>query len=305
MNPATHELLSQRIKLLGNLPAMPSILSVLSDELSIRASQINVDRVVNTISYDKSLTAQCLRLANSALFRQRGDVATVREAVFALGLWRIRDLAFSCSLPLMFTNVCKGVRREVFWRHSLGTALIAQTLEQKLCETHTNQAYLCGLLHDIGVLVNGVLFPEEFRDVLEEAVREKARIPAIEQRILGFTHEESGRILADLWRLPMEVSEVMEYHHQPGKNDLTFLVSVADEICLKYGLGYGYEIEIDPVRALPELWASLSARFPKGADYSAEDSESLIESAVASAISLADHVFSPVSTAAVETSQKG
>jgi hypothetical protein len=112
-----------------------------------------------------------------------------------------------------------------------------------------------------------------------------------------------------LWRLPIEVSEVMEYHHHPanqsGKSDLTFLVSVADEICLKYGLGYGYEIEIDPVRALPELWASLSARFPKGTDYSAEDSQSLIENTVAAAISLADHVFSPVSTVAVETSHKG
>jgi putative nucleotidyltransferase with HDIG domain len=309
VNPATHELLSQRIRLLGNLPAMPSILSALSDELSIRASQINVDRVVTAISYDKSLTAQCLRLANSALFRQRGDVATVREAVFALGLWRIRDLAFSCSLPLMFTNVCKAVRREVFWRHSLGTALIAQTLEQRLCETHTNQAYLCGLLHDIGILVNGVLFPEEFRDVLEEAVSEKVRIPAIEQRILGFTHEESGKILAELWRLPIEVSEVVEYHHhrdsQPGRNDLTFLVSVADEVCLKYGLGYGYEIEVDPVLALRELWDSLRARFPKAADYSADDSQSVIESAVASAISLADHVFSAASTTAGETSQKG
>jgi hypothetical protein len=165
------------------------------------------------------------------------------------------------------------------------------------------------LLHDIGILVNGVLFPEEFRDVLEEAVSEKVRIPAIERRILGFTHEESGKILAELWRLPIEVSEVVEYHHhrdsQPGKNDLTFLVSVADDVCLKYGLGYGYEIEVDPVLALRELWDSLRARFPKAADYSAEDSQSLIESAVASAISLADHVFSPASTTAGETSQKG
>jgi hypothetical protein len=86
---------------------------------------------------------------------------------------------------------------------------------------------------------------------------------------------------------------------------LTFLVSVADKICLKYGLGYGYEIEIDPVLALSELWASLRTRFPIAGDYSAEDYRLLIESAVASAIGLADHVFSPApASAATETSHK-
>jgi HD-like signal output (HDOD) protein len=87
----------------------------------------------------------------------------------------------------MFTNVCKGVRREVFWRHSLGTALMAQTLEQNLCETHTNQVYLCGLLHDIGILVNGALFPEEFRDVLEEPVLESSVSSASRMKRAGNT----------------------------------------------------------------------------------------------------------------------
>jgi HD-like signal output (HDOD) protein len=104
VNSVTYDILTQRIKQLGNLPAMPSVLATLCEALSQRACKVDFEHVVENISYDKSLTAQCLRLANSALFRQRGEVATVREAVLALGLWRIRDLAFSCSLPLMFAR---------------------------------------------------------------------------------------------------------------------------------------------------------------------------------------------------------
>ena len=114
MNPVAHDILTRRIKQLGNLPAMPTILSSVCDALSMQASKIDVDKIEKTISYDKSLTAQCLRMANSALFRQRGDVETVREAILSLGLWRIRDLVFSCSLPLMFPNPGKIVGRDFF-----------------------------------------------------------------------------------------------------------------------------------------------------------------------------------------------
>jgi HD-like signal output (HDOD) protein len=301
VNSVTHNTLTQRIKLLGNLPAMPSILAVLCDELSARTSNINIDRIVENILYDKSLAAQCLRLANSPLFRQRGDVATVKEAVLALGLWRIRDLAFSCSMPLMFTQICKGVRREAFWRHSLGVALLSQKLEQEFSTNHKNQAYLRGLLHDIGLLVNGMLFPQDFRDVLEEAIREKAPIKVMEERVLGFTHTESGRILAELWRLPLDVSEVIEFHHKPNDqstdNELTLIVSVADGVCRRFGLDYGYTVEERQDQTIDELWATLDERFPKASAYSEEEYNVLLQSLIAAARSLADHVLSPATPA--------
>ncbi len=159
MNLVTYDILTRRVRLLGNLPAIPSILRTLTEALSTEANKIDVDKVVEEISYDKSLAAQCLRLANSALFRQRGDVATVREAVFALGLWRIRDLAFSCSLPLLFVNAGSRIRKEDLWRHALGTAMISSQLGQELRVGKPEEVYLCGLLHDIGLLVNVVLIP--------------------------------------------------------------------------------------------------------------------------------------------------
>lgn len=297
MNPVTYNILTQRIKKLENLPAMPAVLSRLCEILSHKSNQIDLEKVVTEVSYDKSLAAQCLRMANSALFRRRGDVSSVREAVSALGLWRIRDLAFSCSLPMMFSNLKWIVGKDVFWRHALGTASVAQGLAHELGAKGPEDIYLAGLLHDIGILVNGVLFTDEFGDVLEQAMKKRVPIEEVEQSILGFSHAESGRILAELWRLPLELSEVIEHHCRPEDqqpaSDVTLLVHSADLACQKLGMGYGYELESGDSASLTRIWEPLCPRFPMAQAYSEETYTQLLIHLVSEADILADHVFTP------------
>jgi len=301
MNLVTYDILTQRIKHLGNLPAMPAILSTLCEVLSQKSNQIDVDKVIRQISCDKSLAAQCLRLANSALFRQRGDVSCVKDAVLALGLWRIRDLVFSCSLPMMFVSVSSTVGKEVFWRHALGTAVVSQGLGRALGAKCPEDIYLAGLLHDIGVLVNGVLFVEDFRDVLQEAMEKKLPLEKVEESVLGFTHAESGRILAELWRLPVELAEVIEYHIDPQQqeipNDLATVVHVADLACQKLGLGYGYELDSGEASSLPLVWEPLCERFPIARSFTEANYSDLLRHLVAEAEKLGDQVFTPVMAA--------
>ncbi len=298
MNPVTYNILTQRIKQLGNLPAMPAILATLCEALSQKPNQIDVHKIVRHISYDKSLAAQCLRMANSALFRRRGDVSSVKDAVAALGLWRIRDLVFSCGLPKIFANVNTTIGKEVFWRHSLGTAVVAQGLGYELGAQFPEDVYLAGLLHDIGVLVNGMLFIEDFRDVLAEAMETHRPLEQVEQSILGFTHAESGRILAELWRLPVEMAEVIEHHSEPRKqktpNDMTALVHVADLACLRMGLGYGYEPDSQEESSLPRIWEDLGAHFPLARSFGEEMLAELLAHLISEANKLADHVFTPL-----------
>jgi HD-like signal output (HDOD) protein len=297
VNSVTYDILTQRIKRLGNLPAMPSVLATLCEALSQRACNVDFELVVDNISYDKSLAAQCLRLANSALFRQRGEVATVREAVLALGLWRIRDLAFSCSLPLMFGKLQSPIPKEVFWRHALGTAMLSQQIAAEISPKAQQQAYLSGLLHDIGILVNAILFPEDYREILEQAFREKSHVEPVEVSILGFTHSESGRILAELWRLPVEIADAIEFHSRPELQKLpssdTLLVHIADEYCWQHGLGYGYELRGDSLRSVAELWGMLAENVPKARSYSEERYTALLEAGMCKALALADQIFAP------------
>jgi putative nucleotidyltransferase with HDIG domain len=270
MTPETAALLQGKINELGNLPAMPSILQSLGECLSGSPSDVNIDRVVSLISCDKSLAAQCLRMANSALFRRRVEVETVRAAVLALGLWRVRDVVYSCTLPGMFSHSANGMDPATFWRHALGTAFVSQHCAQRLAMANTEKLYLAGLLHDIGILVNALLFEAAFHRALAVAQSSETPLEEVEQQVLGFSHAESGRVLADLWHLPADVSGAIEFHHHPLNGDadpeVTAVIYLADLLCRMRGLGYGYYEAREFHLASEPAWQFLQKKYPAAAE---------------------------------------
>jgi len=266
MNPATSTLLTKKVRELSNLPAMPSVLQSLGETLSGSPSDANVGRVVELVSYDKSLAAQCLRLANSPLLRGRMEVQSVKAAVLALGLRRVRDVVYSCSLPHLFANTKNGMATDTFWRHALGTALVSQRFAQRLAVPDIEKLYLAGLLHDIGILVNSLLAERDFAHVLELAKASETPLYEVEREVLGFTHCDSGRVLADLWKLPADISACIEFHHQPipdaPDNEITCLVHLADLLCRLRGLGYGYYEAREFDLAQEPAWRALEQKYP-------------------------------------------
>jgi hypothetical protein len=108
----------------------------------------------------------------------------------------------------------------------------------------TEKAYLAGLLHDLGVLVNCMVAPEEFRATMEKATRELIPVDEAEQSTMGFTHSDSGRILAEAWKIPSDIADAIELHHHIGDPDrggpLVALVHLSDLLCRMRDLGYGY-----------------------------------------------------------------
>jgi HD-like signal output (HDOD) protein len=266
MNAATSELLSRKVGELRNLPAMPAVLRSLGECLSQDATAVSIDKIVDLISYDKSLAGQCLRMANSALFQRQTTVASIRDAVVALGIRNVRDLVYSVSLPKLFVGTRHGMAPVTFWRNALGTALISQHFAYRLGIKPQEKFYLAGLLHDIGILVNALLFPKEFGEILETARESETPICEVEQRVLGFTHCESGRILADIWNLPPDVAFAIEYHHQPPSEgehaEIVAVVYLADLLCRLRGLGYGYYEAREFDLASEPAWHYLAKKYP-------------------------------------------
>ena len=269
MNPATHKMLLRRVSEIGSLPAMPTILQSLGECLSENPSSANIAQIVELISYDKSLTAQCLRMANSAMFRRRSEVETVKGAVVALGLWKVRDIVYSCTLPTLLASPKEGMAPRTFWRHALGTAMVSQHLAQQMRVPDVEKFYLAGLLHDIGIIVNSLLFKNEFHRVLEEAERTETPLCEVETKILGFTHCDSGRVLADTWKLPEDIANTIEFHHAPTEEsgaELACTVHLADLLCRLRNLGYGYyEARVFDLAAEP-AWQILAAKHAAAAE---------------------------------------
>ncbi len=165
------------------------------------------------------------------------------------------------------------------------------------------ETYLCGSLHDIGVLINCLLFPEDFTDVIVEAITDMVPLEIAEQRILGFTQAETGRILAEKWRLPAIISDTIEYHinpqEQPVHSELTAIVHRAELFCQRHGLGYGYELSEENSQSPEQIWNYFCQAFPRARLFPPSDYAALICGYVEEAHSIADHVFNePVTTRA-------
>src|SRR6266481_410879 len=146
MTMETLDRLRSRITSIDSMPTIPVILRPLLHCLDQPVEQIDITRIVELISYDKSIAAQCVRMANSALFGRSEPVESVRTAVMNLGMWRVRDLLFSNSLTQVIPANRWIVEPTVFWRHSLGVALVCRKFAEILGYPDTEKAYLAGLL---------------------------------------------------------------------------------------------------------------------------------------------------------------
>jgi HD-like signal output (HDOD) protein len=258
--------LRSRIVKIDAMPAIPVILRPLLRCLDQPAELIDMNRIVELVSYDKSIAAQCIRMANSALFSRSTPAETIRSAVLSLGMWRVRDLLFSNSLSQVIPANRWVVDPSIFWRHSLGCALVCRKFAELIDYPDTEKAYLAGLLHDIGVLVNCMVAPDEFRTALLKAAEEKMPLEEAELAIMGFTHSDTGRILGEAWKIPTDLIDVIELHHLIGDpnrgNPLVALVHLSDLLCRMRELGYGYYEARQIDFAHEPGWLYLAMKFP-------------------------------------------
>lgn len=238
------QVLLQRLDGLRQIPTIPAVLAPLMRYLQQPVEQLDVQQVTDLLAQDKSLAAQCLQMANSPLYGRWQKVDSLRAAVVSLGFRHVSDIAMSCGVMNMLPNDKSGVNPVVFWEHSLGCALVCRNLARKIKMGDPAKAYLAGLLHDIGIIVNLWVLPKEFIAAYDIAKSEGIPLCEAEQRSLGFTHCDSGRLLAENWGLSPDLVEVVACHHSPEQSSqdkgLVALVHIADLLCRMSGLNYGY-----------------------------------------------------------------
>ena len=240
---ATKATLMKKLERLHQIPTVPAVLAPLLRYLQQPMEQLDVQRVTDMIAQDKSLAAQCLQMANSPLWGRWQKVDSLRGAVVGLGFQRVSDIAMSCGVLNMMPKG-KGVDPVPFWEHSLGCALVCRHLARKISYPDAGKAYLAGLLHDIGIIVNLWILPAEFCVAFENARVHGIPLHEAERETLGFTHCDSGRMLAERWDLSPDMIEVVALHHSPEESlnhsGLVAVVELSDLLCRMSGLNHGY-----------------------------------------------------------------
>ena len=256
-----------RLEKLNSIPTISAIIRPLLHYMEKPIDQMEVKRIVDMISCDESIAAQCLRMANSALYFLPQAVKTIHGAVIVLGMSQVREVLLASSLLNLLPKEQNMVPALALWEHSLGCALLSRELARRIDYPDPEGAYLAGLLHDLGELINFVAFSAEAGACLARASAEQIPLYEVELASIGFTHCDSGGVVAEMWRLPYHLSEVIRYHHTIQQTklfpDLVALVSLSDLLCRRNGLGYGYCENTPPDPLREAAWSILSAQSAK------------------------------------------
>jgi HD-like signal output (HDOD) protein len=217
------------------LPTLPAYLLDLNALLS--SPTVDLKKVGKVIRTDPSLTAQVLRLCNSALFGLRRRVLSIEQAAVLLGTERLRTLMLTCSV-MQFAEKTVPVKQLMgFWQHSFLSALLSERIARTVEYPEKEQAYLGGLLHDIGQLPLWML-------LMEESAKDRPLPPAnwvdnlkLEREYFGTDHGKVGRWMAVAWNFMPSFMDVFEHHHDPenAQHDpyLVGVVSAADQFLQK------------------------------------------------------------------------
>lgn len=225
----------RKLSNVSHLPSLPSVLLKLIQTCNRDSAGLaDVAAIVET---DPSLSSRILRLVNSAHYALPYRVESMRQAVNLIGMSTIKNLALCASVQEVFrdTKSDTDLNLKAFWWHSLRCGLLAKRLAEANHYEKPEEAFLCGLFHDIGKLVLWTHFGGTYTRILSDGGKGEEGLLTAELR-LGATHPEVGAWLLNQWGLPSFMSDGILYHHEPrsriaGAFPLVKIVYCAHEIC--------------------------------------------------------------------------
>lgn len=195
------------------LPPFPNTVLELTAILS--GPSVDVKRAGKVIRADPSLSAQVLRLCNSPMFGLRSRVVSIEQATILIGTDRLRSLAMTCSLVDYSGHGLPGDQVMNFWQHSFLAALLSEYLAKLTDYSEKEQAYIAGLLHDIGQLPQWMLAVEEKKEQKVIPPVDWTDNTPVERSHFGMDHCEIGSSMALTWNFMPSFIDVLGYHHDP------------------------------------------------------------------------------------------
>ncbi len=249
---------------LDKLPTLSSVATkLLKTTIDERADASKVAKIIET---DQVLTSRILSLVNSPAYGFSGRIVSVDTAVSLLGFSTVRSVVLSLSLADVFpakTNGKTSFDRVSFWKHSLACAVCAELIARKIRSDYVPEAFIAGLIHDIGKLALDMSVHDKFHRCIDTARDTGTYLVEAERDLLGTDHGDAGKWVAEKWGLPEALVETVWLHHQPAESlgasvlhkQLIEIVQAANAICRGLLIGASGDSRVAPVSA--HLLASL------------------------------------------------
>ena len=229
------------LKSIDKIPAFPVTIQKVIELL--RDDDYAVKDVVNVIKYDQAVTANILKISNSAYFGVHQKIKTIHDAVVYLGQQELIRAVQTAGISKFFR---KGGQKNVdqskdLWEHSVAVALMSQILSRKLFSREDPVLYTAALLHDVGKIIMGEYVHESFERIISRVEELKCSFLEAEEAVIGINHADLGGRIATRWNFPAEIRDAIAFHHQPdllmaASNNNAWLVYLSDQACLMCGV---------------------------------------------------------------------
>lgn len=232
-------------RMMREVPAMPVVAQKVMQLLGDTRSTNSI--LGETLSADQALVSRILQMANSPFFGTRQKIATISNAIFVMGHSALRSLIITVCTKGLFKN--PGLMEEKIWEHSLGTALAARQIAELSNAMDPDEAFILGLLHDIGKTSLLVVYHDVFQEIFMTAYNRKLSMEEfrlLEKEEFGFDHCEVGARVLTKWRLPPVCARVARRHHTQNieliereeEPKALALASQANLVAIRVGFGF-------------------------------------------------------------------
>lgn len=238
--PAPPEPLEEIIRRVGDVSTLPQVALRVMEVA--RDPEAGIADMTKVIEGDAPLSAKVLRTVNSAVFGVGSEINSLHHAVSYLGFNQVRNLAMTLSVAKTFKKqeTIGSYERTQLWRHLVCVALCARMIAARCSLPNFEDAFLAGLLHDLGIILEDQYVHKNFRRVMENLAEGKTLIE-VEQEILGFDHTKIGHRMAKRWKFPDVVQAAIRYHHTSHEYDgdgveIVRCVELANLLCTIKGI---------------------------------------------------------------------
>jgi HD-like signal output (HDOD) protein len=220
------------------------------------------------ISNDPALCSRILKVVNSAFYGLPGQIGSINRAIVLLGLNAVKNIAIAASLAKLFRggSLTPEFSAKDLWAHSIATATASKMICDHLKLAFADEAFLAGLIHDLGIIVEIQADRHRIIDVVGRVKPDENGAPTadmleIETEIYGANHQDFGQGLCEKWKFPKNFAHVCGYHHRPLElaKDIRTLVSIihiADK--LAGGLPHGFRMDNQNLDIAPEILEDLN-----------------------------------------------
>ena len=260
-----HEHIQQRIQsIIQNVEQLPSLPDVVSKIINmVNDPDVSFKHVADEIAKDQAITANILKLCNSAYFSKGKEISSIDRAIVILGLKEVKDIVVIATTKSVLNKVIVGydLARGELWKHGVAVAMLAKKIA-----TECNQkaiadiAFTGGIIHDVGKTVLALFVQSTFKEILNTVTEKSITFQEAEKVVMGFDHQQIGEQVAIKWKFPRVLQSIVRYHHEPmnAPDDHKMIVSivhVANTLCLMAGIGIGsdglyHELNYDAIKLL-------------------------------------------------------